>query len=235
MFMESSNPVAIITGAGRGIGRAAAIDLAGRAYRLALVSRTLVELEETACLAGGGEILVGDVSNALDVQRILDLTMARYGRVDALIHCAGVAPSEAIDELSIEQWRQTIDTNLSAIFYFCRLLFPIWRSGIGGVVVNVSSYAARDPFPGLAAYGAAKAGVNLLGLALAREGQRHKIRVHTVAPAATETAMFRSLFSEQDFPKDKTLDPAEVARVIGQCVAGDLKCTSGEVIYVHKS
>jgi NAD(P)-dependent dehydrogenase (short-subunit alcohol dehydrogenase family) len=102
------------------------------------------------------------------------------------------------------------------------------------VVVNVSSYAARDPFAGLGAYGAAKAGVNLLGLALAREGAEIGVRVHTVAPAATETAMLRSNFSRQQLPEDQTLSPQAVAKVIVQCVCGDLACTSGEVIYVHK-
>jgi NAD(P)-dependent dehydrogenase (short-subunit alcohol dehydrogenase family) len=102
-------------------------------------------------------------------------------------------------------------------------------------VVNVSSYAARDPFDGLGAYGAAKAGINLLSLALAREGKPIHVRVHTVAPAATETTMLRTLLTPQQYPSEQTLDPAQVARVIVQCVCGDLECTSGEVIYIHKS
>jgi NAD(P)-dependent dehydrogenase (short-subunit alcohol dehydrogenase family) len=100
--------------------------------------------------------------------------------------------------------------------------------------VNVSSEAARDPFAGLGAYGAAKAGVNLLGLALAREGAEIHVRVHTVASGATETAMLRSIITREQVPSEKTLEPAEVARVIVQCVRGELACTSGEVIYVHK-
>jgi NAD(P)-dependent dehydrogenase (short-subunit alcohol dehydrogenase family) len=103
------------------------------------------------------------------------------------------------------------------------------------VIVNISSLAARDPFPGFAAYGAAKAGLNLLGLSLAREGDPHNIRVHTIAPAAVETAMFRKLMDEAQYGRDKTLDPADIARVVAQCVAGDLRYTSGEVIYVRKS
>jgi NAD(P)-dependent dehydrogenase (short-subunit alcohol dehydrogenase family) len=103
------------------------------------------------------------------------------------------------------------------------------------VVVNVSSAAARDPFPGFAGYGAAKAGLNLFGLSAAREGQAIGVRVHTVAPAATETGMFRGLPGMGDYPAEKTLDPADVARVIGQCVSGELGHTSGEVIYLHKT
>jgi NAD(P)-dependent dehydrogenase (short-subunit alcohol dehydrogenase family) len=103
------------------------------------------------------------------------------------------------------------------------------------VAVLVSSVAARDPFVGFAAYAAAKAGLNAFGLALAREGSQMGIRVHTVAPGAVETQMLRDLFTPSDFPPDKTLGPADVAVVIGHCVRGDLRYTSGEVIYVHKT
>jgi NAD(P)-dependent dehydrogenase (short-subunit alcohol dehydrogenase family) len=102
------------------------------------------------------------------------------------------------------------------------------------VVVNLSSYAARDPFPGFAAYGSAKAGVNLLGLSAAREGASIGVRVHTIAPAAVETAMFRGILSEDQYPPEKALAPADVARIILQCVRGDLRYTSGEVIYLSK-
>ena len=141
----------------------------------------------------------------------------------------------SVEQLTLDEWRQTLDTNLGSIFYFCRRLWPAWRRQGSGVVVNVSSYAVRDPFDGLGAYGAAKAGVNLLSLALAREGKSIGVRVHTVAPAATETAMLRSLLTAQQLPSERTLDPVAVGRVIVQCVCGDLECTSGEIIYVHKN
>jgi NAD(P)-dependent dehydrogenase (short-subunit alcohol dehydrogenase family) len=235
-----SQPVAIVTGAGRGIGRAAAILLAERKYQLALISRSQDELLETARLCGvspdpQNSIFRADVAKADDVSQVVKKVIARFGRVDAVVHCAGYVKQRGIEELTLDEWRQTVDVNLSAAIYFSRLLWPTWRKQGGGVLVNVSSYAARDPFTGLGAYGAAKAGINLLGIALAREGAPINVRVHTVAPAATETAMFRSLFAEEQYSKDKTLDPAEVARVIVQCVCGDLACTSGEVIYVHKN
>jgi acetoacetyl-CoA reductase len=139
-----------------------------------------------------------------------------------------------IEKLTPQQWRSLIDTNLSSAYFLCRALWPIWKRQGGGVAVNVSSFAARDPFPGLGAYGAAKAGINILGLALSREGAEIGLRVHTVAPAATETAMLRSIISTEQVPVEKTLDPSAVARVIAQCICGDLACTSGEVIFVHK-
>ncbi|HEX4055293.1 MAG TPA: SDR family oxidoreductase [Tepidisphaeraceae bacterium] len=231
-----SDRVAIVTGAGRGIGRAAAAELSRRGYRLALVSRTRAELEETArlCAAGAAEVFAADVSHADQVDDLIERVASRFGRVDALIHAAGVAMLRSIEELSPAEWRTLIDTNLSAIYFFCRRLWPIWRRQGGGVVVNVSSVSARDPFAGLGAYGAAKAGVNLLGLALAREGAAIHVRVHTIAPGAVETAMLRSMFTHRQLPPENALDPADVARVIVQCVCGELACTSGEVIYVHR-
>jgi NAD(P)-dependent dehydrogenase (short-subunit alcohol dehydrogenase family) len=227
--------VAMVTGAGRGIGRAVAVELAAKGFQLALVSRTGAELEATAALCGGNaKIFICDVSDSLRVDRLIEEVLGTFGRVDALVHCAGVALMRSIEAITLEEWRATIDTNLSSVLFLCRRLWPVWRKLGGGVVVNVSSYAARDPFAGLGAYGAAKAGVNLLGLALSREGAEIGVRVHTVAPAATETAMLRSLLTADQLPTEKTLEPAAVARVITQCVCGDLGCTSGEVIYVHK-
>ena len=102
------------------------------------------------------------------------------------------------------------------------------------MIVNISSVSSRDPFPGFAAYGAAKAALNVFSLVLAREGKEIGVRVHTIAPGAVETAMFRALVTEQQWPREKTLDPSDVARVIAQCVDGDLRHASGEVIFLSK-
>lgn len=229
-------PVAIITGAGRGIGRAAAVELAGRGYRLALVARTVEHLEQTRQVTGGDALVVAaDVTRVEAVDAAVARTLDRFGRLDVLVNNAGMAPVRSIEQMTPEEWHATIDTNLSAVFYLCRAAWPAFVRQKGGVVVNVSSVAARDPFPGFLAYGTAKAALNLFGAALAREGEPIGVRVHTVAPAATETEMLRQVLSKEQYPTEKTLDPADVARVIGQCVAGDLRYTSGEVIYLHKT
>jgi NAD(P)-dependent dehydrogenase (short-subunit alcohol dehydrogenase family) len=237
--MSQPAPVAIITGAGRGIGRATARELASLGYRLSLAARDLASLDETAALLAGNRdtclAVATDVTDPVQVDRLVRRTLDRFGRIDAVVNNAGLAPVRTIAEMSVDEWRAVIDTNLSAAFYLCRAAWPTFEKQHGGVVVNVSSAAARDPFPGFSAYGAAKAGLNLFGLSAAREGQRIGVRVHTVAPSATETGMFRALPGMADYPADKTLDPSEVARIIGRCVTGDLRYTSGEVIYVHKT
>lgn len=229
-------PVAIITGAGKGIGREAARLLAGAGYRVALVARTVADLDATARSISMPTLAIpADVSDAAAATLAVARTLEHFGRLDALVNCAGVAPALSIEETSIEEWRRVLDTNLSSVFYLCKAAWPIFRKQGGGVVVNVSSEAARDPFAGFAAYGSAKAGLNLLGRALAKEGSPHNIRVHTVAPAAVETQMFRQLATPEQWPAEKTLAPEDVARVILDCIAGSLKYTSGDVIWVHKT
>jgi len=229
-----SHPVAIITGAARGIGKATAAELKRGGYDVVLTSRTRADLE-AAAREVGGVAFPADVTEPSEVEALVADTLRRFGRIDAVVNNAGLAPVIPVKEMSIDRWHAVIDTNLSAPFYLSRAVWPTFEKQKGGVIVNVSSMAARDPFPGFAAYGAAKAGLNLFGLALAREGQPINVRVHTVAPGSVETAMFRGIMSAEQWPAEKTLEPAEVARVIASCIQGDLRHTSGEVIYVHKT
>ena len=229
-----SQPTAIITGAGGGIGRAAAIELSRRGYRLALCGRNAGSLKETAS-ACGGLVVTGDVTVAADMNRLVEKTVGEFGRLDAVVNNAGLAPSCNFELMSDEQWHAVIDTNLSAAFYVARAAWPIFRRQKSGAVVNISSIAARDPFPGFAAYGAAKAGLNGLSLSMAREGKKIGVRVHTIAPGAVETGMLRGLFSHQQVPPSTVMEPGDVAKVIAQCVAGDLQFTSDEVIWLHRT
>jgi NAD(P)-dependent dehydrogenase (short-subunit alcohol dehydrogenase family) len=227
-------PVAVVTGGGKGIGLATARELARRGYRLALIARSRDDLA-AASAETGAMAVPADVSRLSDIESAIGQILARFGRIDALVNNAGFAPMMPIEQFTPELWQATIDTNLSAVFQFCRLLWPTWRKQGGGVVVNVSSMAAKDPFDGLGVYGAAKAGVNLLGMALAREGEPVGIRVHTIGPGAVETGMLRAIASVDQLPAENTMAPEDVARVIVQCICGDLRYSSGEVIYLHRT
>lgn len=234
--------VALVTGAGRGIGRAAAVALAAEGYHLALVSRTRAELEITARLAGDvrhSAILPLDVCDPEQAALAVEQTTATLGRLDALVNVAGAAPVRGIEEMTVQEWRTVIDTNVSAVFYLSKYAWPHLREASSpshpAVIVNISSLSSRDPFPGFAAYGAAKAAVNLFGLAAGREGQAEHILVHTIAPGAVETSMFRQIMTPEQYPTQKCLTPEEVAEVIVHCASGRLRHQSGEVIWMHKS
>jgi NAD(P)-dependent dehydrogenase (short-subunit alcohol dehydrogenase family) len=166
---------------------------------------------------------------------LVDKTLASFGRIDVVVNNVGLAPVAKVDELTIEQWHAVINTNLSSAFYLAHAVWGTFKQQRSGCIVNISSMASRDPLPGFLAYGAAKAGLNLMSLVLAREGAEHGIRSYAIAPGAVETSMFRRVVSREKWPTEKTLDPADVARVVAQCIDGDLKYTSGEVIFLSKT
>jgi len=228
--------VCIITGAGGAIGRATGGELSRLGYRVVLTGRTQATLRETQqSLAGESMVAVADVTQHAEVTKLVARVLEQFGRVDAVVNNAGSAPVAAIEQTTPEMWNDVIATNLSAAFYLSRAVWPTFKSQKSGVVVNISSMAARDPFAGFLAYGAAKAALNNFGLTLAREGAPIGVRVHTIAPGAVETPMLRSILSPQQYPTENTLEPAEVARVVAQCVTGtELRYTSGQVIWLSK-
>ncbi len=229
-----SRKVAVITGAGRGIGRAVAIELSRLGFDLALIARTASELADTADSIGSASLqLTCDVTDAEAIQQAVAATLDRFGRIDCVVNNAGSAPMKSIEHTTPAIWREVIETNLSSAFY---LSHAAWESlkATGGSIVNISSEASRDPLPGFVAYASAKGGVNLLTLMLHREGKPHGIRAYAVAPGAVETQMLRAIIDKTQFPESATLDPNAVARVVGSCVAGELQHSSGEVIFVHR-
>lgn len=230
-----SNPVCIVTGASRGIGRATAIELSARGFDCVLVARTRDQLEAVANELRTRSILCAmDVTSAPDVARAVADALKSFGRIDAVVNNAGLAPVASIEETDDKTWHDVIDTNLSSAFYFAREAWAALKSS-RGAIVNVGSEASRDPFPGFLAYATAKAGLNMLTQMLHREGSPLGIRAYCVAPAAVETAMFRAIVSEVQFGKDKTLAPEDVAKTIASCIMGDLRHASGETIYVPRT
>lgn len=231
---ESNMPVAIVTGAGRGIGRATAVELSDRGYRVVLVSRTRSDLESTAEACGGETLIaVADLTDAATLEPIISAAALGFGRLDALVNNAGLAPCIAFDQTDDATLRATLEVNLVSPFILSRLAWPHLKA-TGGVIVNLSSLSADDPFHGLSAYAAAKAGVNGLTVALAKEGAADGIRCLAIAPGGVETEMFRALPGAADVPAETLLAPEEVAEVIADAITGSLSHASGEVVRLRK-
>jgi NAD(P)-dependent dehydrogenase (short-subunit alcohol dehydrogenase family) len=171
--------VALVTGAGSGIGRAVAIGLAGAGYRVAIAGRREGPLQETAAAAGGTVVLVPtDVTDERAVAAMVERTVAHYGRLDLLFNNAGTtAPPTPTDELPVEVWRRVIDTNLTGVFLCAQAAFRAMKTQEprGGRIINNGSIAAVTPRPHMAAYTASKHAVTGLTKTLALEGRRYDI------------------------------------------------------------
>jgi NAD(P)-dependent dehydrogenase (short-subunit alcohol dehydrogenase family) len=193
-----ADKIAIITGAGRGIGRATARLFAREGARVALFSRTASQLTEVAAeISGeGGEALavVGDVSREEDVTALFQQVMQAYGRVDILVNCAGIVAVRPFVEMDVATWDGVIGVNLRGTFLCCLKAFQIMAAQRQGVIVNLSSLSGVkgvEKFPGLSAYNVSKSGVAGLTEILAVEGKPHNIRVCAVSPGAVDTEMLR--------------------------------------------
>ena len=232
------SPVAIVTGASSGIGRAAASLLAKAGYHLVLLARREAKLREVeqAITDETPDITVSvlptDVTDADAVNQAVETAFERFGRIDAVVNAAGDAPLMPIEQITPDIWRQCIDSNLSSVVYMTRAVWPTLQRQKRGMIVNVSSMASVDPFRGFAMYAAAKVGVNMFTHCCAEEGKRRNIRAAAVAPGAVETPMLRQNFPEKTLPADRALAPEDVAQVIVDCITDEREFTSGETIQV---
>lgn len=236
MPAQSVAKTSIITGASQGIGLAVALRFARRGWNVVAAARREADLVAAAgeVRAAGGtcEPVSVDVSRPADVRRLIETARGRFGRVDVLVNNAGVAPLAAIEELDSAAFDQLLAVNVAAVFHATQAVWPVMRAQGGGVIVNISSLASVDPFPGFAAYGASKAWVNLFSQALGAEGRAAGIRVFAVAPGAVETRLMRSAFP--DFPGERALAPDDVAAVIESVCDERMAAAAGQTVFVRK-
>jgi NAD(P)-dependent dehydrogenase (short-subunit alcohol dehydrogenase family) len=231
-------PVALITGAGSGIGRATAIMLAGRGHQLAIVGRRKAALRETAAMCAAGDqppevlILPADLAEPEQAVQIVDDAVARFGRLDVLVNNAGYAPRLPLAEHTPRLIDEAYTINALAPALSIARAWPIFLRQSSGCIINLSTMATIDPFVGFFAYAGAKAAVNLQALCAAREGAPHNIRAFAIAPGAVETAMLRAIATEEECPRDITLPPEAIAQVILDCIDGRRDADNGKVIQV---
>lgn len=233
------HPATVITGAGSGIGRATALMLAMEGHHLALVGRTGSKLEETEKLIqaklhdGARTVIVpADVGDPHAPAVIVDHALRAFGRVDALVNNAGVGPYKPIAETDEDDLHHTFEVDLFGPIRLVARLWNVFLEQGGGCVVNVSSMATVDPFPGLSVYAAAKAGLESLTRSIHNEGSQQGIAAYSVAPGAVETDMLRGIFSTEVIAESQTLEPEDVARVVVDCVLGRREAEKGRTILV---
>jgi 3-hydroxybutyrate dehydrogenase len=180
--------VALVTGAGRGIGRACAIALADAGYRLVLTARTASELDETASLCPGESLaVVADLTR--DVDHIFDRAEGACGPIDVLVANAGTAITAPATRLSDDDWQQMIDINLTAPFRCVRRALPSMLERDWGRIVVMGSVASRVGAPYLAGYAATKHGVLGLVRAVATEVAGRGVTINAVCPGFVDSPM----------------------------------------------
>jgi NAD(P)-dependent dehydrogenase (short-subunit alcohol dehydrogenase family) len=213
--------VAIVTGGSRGIGRAIAAALLDQGAQVALTGRSAESLAQAeAELQGGHRLLAvtADVASEADVHRLVRDVTARFGGLDILVNNAGVGRLGDVADQSTHDWREMIETNLTGVFFCSRAAIPHLKQRGGGWIVNISSLASQNPFPGGACYSATKAGLNAFSHALMQEVRHLGIRVTVVAPGSVNTNFIPRERADEDAGSWK-LAPEDVAQTVVDLIA----------------
>ena len=216
-----ADQVAIVTGAGSGLGAAIARALAAGGAHCVLAGRRPAALAEVAygIAAEGGQATVvpADVAEPAQVEHLAAEALAVASRIDILVNAAGSFRLAPFEETTLELFDATLAVNLRGAFLCCRAVWSHMRRAGGGQIVNLSSVAAVRAFEGNAAYAPSKAGLNGLSGVLALEGKPHNIRVLTVCPAATDTAAWEG--QAPAAVRGRMMPPAAVANQVAWLLA----------------
>ena len=233
---NSTSPVCLITGGSSGIGLATARQFARNGYDISICGRReakLADAKQEILSAGDGIqclTLHADLTDVEQARNVADETIASFGRVDVLVNNASDAPLAPFEDISAEVFESTINVSIRSLFYFTQVVWKQMKQQGQGVIVNISSMSAVDPFPGFSLYGACKAWMDLMTHALAGEGKEAGVRVCSIRPGAVETPLLRGLFP--DFPAEQCVQPDEIANVAWACVVDPEKYPSGDAFPV---
>jgi len=223
--------VAIVTGAGRGIGAAIAVKLAALGARTILCGRTRAGLEHTAAgiQGNGGQtaIIECDLTELGSVESLAERVGRDFGRLDILVNNAGVMGRQGpLHELPPDGWDSIVNTNLRGVYYAIRALAPLMIRARSGHIINISSLAGKNALPNGAAYAASKWGLNGLSYSVAEELRAHNIRVSVICPGSVHTE-----FSPHTGKNaEKMLQPSDVAHAVAMIVTQAPQSFASEIL-----
>jgi 3-oxoacyl-[acyl-carrier protein] reductase len=211
--------VAVVTGAGRGIGAAIARKLASLGATTVLCGRTQATLDATArtIVEAGGktEVIPCDVTLVHQVEYAAARVDSTFGRVDILVNNAGVGGfTDLLHELAPEEWDRILNTNLRSVYYTIRAFAPMMIRAFSGHIINISSLSGKNALPRGAAYAASKWGLNGLTYSVAEELRGHNIRASVICPGSVET----ELSPHEGKDPTKMLQPEDVAHAVAMLV-----------------
>jgi NAD(P)-dependent dehydrogenase (short-subunit alcohol dehydrogenase family) len=232
----------LVTGAGRGIGRAIAIRFASEGADVLCVGRTREPLEETASLCESAWVTTGDVSRSDDVDRVVSEALGRWGRIDVLVNNAGIDDETPFLDMAEENWDAVIATNLKGVFLMSQRVALAMRDAGGGVILhNISIDASGGDGP-FASYNASKAALLGLNRTMALELAEHGIRVNGVSPGFTHTDMTEKAVgpdlmqylngSFARVPMKRLVKPEEIAAAFAFLASDDASAITGQNLTV---
>ncbi len=240
---DMKDKVAIVTGAGTGIGKAIALDLAARGCDLAICARRIEPLQETAAEIAklGRKTFVAsvDVTKGDAVQAFVADAVKALGKVDILVNNAGVTRDNLLMRMSEEEWDAVLDTNLKGAFLFSKAVSRPMMKQRSGAIVNISSVVGLIGNPGQCNYAASKAGLVALTKSMARELASRGVRVNAVAPGFIVSQMTDALPEEAKsamlahIPAARFGEPADIAKAVAFLCSPDASYITGQTLSVN--
>ena len=226
---------AIVTGGGRGIGRAIAIAMAEEGCDIAVVSRTRDEIERTAneVMMFGSQALAiqADVSDPLDVEYAVSETIKAFRRIDILVNNAGIAIFKPFLELTLDDWDKTMAVNLSGAFLCAQEAAKYMVAQKSGTIINICSSASKKAYPNQLAYVASKHGMMGLSKTMSIDLQPYGIKVHAICPGGVDTKLTADARPEVD--RSDWMHPEDIAHVVMMLLTMHDRATIDE-IYIRR-
>ena len=232
--------IAIVTGAGQGIGRGIATKLAAEGATVAVADINDSTAKETAAaLVGGAVGIPADVTTRESVAALVHQVLERFGRIDVLVNNAGWDKVGPFTDSDPADWDKIMHINLYGVLHTCHAVLPIMAAQGHGRVVNIAYDAGRVGSSGEAVYSAAKGGIIAFTKSLAREMARHQIRVNCVCPGPTDPALFASFAGPglrealtKAIPFRRLGQPADVANVVAFLASDEASFVTGQTVSV---
>ena len=226
---------AIVTGGGRGIGRAIALAMAEEGCDVAVVSRTRDEIErvagEISMFGLQGLAIQADISEPLDVEYMVHETLNAFGRIDILVNNAGIAIFKPFLDLTLDDWDRTMAVNLRGTFLCAQEVAKYMVAQRSGTIVNICSSASKKAYPNQLAYVASKHGMMGLSKTLSIELQPYGIKVHAICPGGVDTKLTADARPEVD--RSNWMHPEDIAHVVLMLLTMHNRATIDE-IYIRR-